>query len=255
LPEHVVALGADAAVTVKMQLGCDEYQQTKHNGGITTCSVKNEYNKRVCAIAAHVGGDHQQSQKTNLATDPSSTTKSVYKQVQELADKGHLLVDALPGAPIWGEVKRLYVKLVALIVADWPAMLAMAGLGRPTLHMHAIFTLFTYVNYVFNLYAHRHTVHPPIAAQLRLLLIDVSCAEELGVSAIRKDHSWVTDAHRAEQQKLHCLVDTKLMRVFDPVRGFECLKAGAPHDCPHGGCRACKFWYVLQLHNVAPDWL
>jgi hypothetical protein len=131
LPAEAIAAGADAAVEVKWQLGCDEYQQAKHDGGITTCSVKNGFNKRVCALAAHVGGDHQQSQKINLATDPSDSVKAVYKQVQELSDRGHVLVDALPDAPIWGEVKRLYVKLATLIVADWPAMLAMAGLGMP----------------------------------------------------------------------------------------------------------------------------
>jgi hypothetical protein len=130
LPEEARALGADAVVTSVMQLGCDEYQQTKHNGGITTCSIKNQFADRVLPIAAHVGGDHQHSQKINLATDPSLTVKSVYKQMEEMYDKGYVLVEALPDCPMWGKVKKLLVKLLPLLTSDWPSLVAQAGLGR-----------------------------------------------------------------------------------------------------------------------------
>jgi hypothetical protein len=129
LPHEARALGADAVVSSIIQLGCDEYQQTKHNGGITTCSIKNQFADRVVPIAAHVGGDHQHSQKINLATDPSPTVKSAYKQMEELYDKGYVLVEALPDCPLWGKVKKLLVKLLPLLTSDWPSLVAQAGLG------------------------------------------------------------------------------------------------------------------------------
>jgi hypothetical protein len=72
--------------------------------------------------------------------------------------------------------------------------------------------------------------------------VSVACAEELGVSAIRKDHSWATDELRADLQLLLQMVDVKKLRVFDPKYGFICLKPGPPRNCPHGGCRSCQFW-------------
>jgi hypothetical protein len=119
LPREAVELGCDAAVSVVTQLGVDEYQQTKHNGGITTCSIKSTFAKRVVIVAAFLGGDHHKSQETNLATDPSAEVLSVFKQVEVMMDQGFLVLD-FSNAPLFGNVRRLFVRIHPLLTSDWP---------------------------------------------------------------------------------------------------------------------------------------
>jgi hypothetical protein len=129
LPREAVDAGCDAAVTIVTQLGVDEYQQTKHNGGITTCSIKSTFAKRVVILASFLGGDHHESQKMNLATDPSAQVPSVFKQVEILMDKGFLVLDC-SNSPLWGQARRVFIRIHPLLTSDWPSLLAMSSLGK-----------------------------------------------------------------------------------------------------------------------------
>jgi hypothetical protein len=129
LPREAVEAGCDAAVDIVTQLGVDEYQQTKHNGGITTCSIKSTFAKRVVILASFLGGDHHASQKTNLATDPSADVLSVFKQMEILMETGFLVLDCST-SPLWGQVRRVFVRIHPLLTSDWPSLLAMSSLGK-----------------------------------------------------------------------------------------------------------------------------
>jgi hypothetical protein len=128
LPREAVEAGCDAYVEAVIQDGVDEYQQTKHQGGITTCSIKSNFAKQVAIVAAFIGGDHYDSQKINLATAPSAEVQSVFKQFEEVMSRGFLVLDCST-SPLWGQVSRLYIKLCPLITSDWPSLLAQSGLG------------------------------------------------------------------------------------------------------------------------------
>jgi hypothetical protein len=129
LPREAIAAGCDAALTVVIQLGVDEYQQTKHSGGITTCSFKSTYDKRVVILAAFLGGDHHGSQKINLATAPSAEVQSVFAQMEQLMERGSMVLDC-SASPLWGQVQRLLVTVNPILCSDWPAMLALSSLGQ-----------------------------------------------------------------------------------------------------------------------------
>jgi hypothetical protein len=133
LSPEAVAAGADAEVVTILQVSADEYKQElgrNSDSGLTITSIKNAHAKHGCVIASTTGGDKMAAMKANLTVDPAVGVKAILPQTEALLKKGSLLLEHLNGDKIWGEVQRLYVKYKAIIVADWPALLALSGLGE-----------------------------------------------------------------------------------------------------------------------------